>query len=140
MKFVEWHEIKFRESTEEEKKEYEDFFGVQIDEMFDCILPEDGEEVLIATKYGTTTDTYCSDNYGGDFEYYDANEVLAWAKMPTYNNDNDNDNSFALDIFNNIQDVMKKLWDKYESDTYNVPKPDYLSAYALIEALKTEYE
>lgn len=81
---IEWIEIKFREPTEEERQESEDIYGVNCDKVFDCLLPEDGEEVLLATSYGTTViDTFYRDD-GCYFENYDAEDIKAWAELPKF--------------------------------------------------------
>lgn len=47
---IDWIPIKYRSLTEEERDNM-DFLGCE--EMYDCSLPEDGQEVLITTKYNT---------------------------------------------------------------------------------------
>lgn len=78
----EWIPIKFRPMTDEEKKYYEEYPDVE--EMFDCSMPEDGQEILITTAYGTVlADVCCVDNYGYGLEKYeDWMDVLAWMPMP----------------------------------------------------------
>ena len=86
-----WHEISMRPLTEEEAKEYEEwFYGSVPSCIMDCELPdEDGQEILVATKYGVDTDTYMmdSDDYYNS-SYLDSGrewtEVFAWAEMPKY--------------------------------------------------------
>ena len=74
----EWIPIKIRKLTEEEKEEYPDSTF-----MYDCPLPEDGEEVYITTFSGNTTlDTFYRDD-GCYFENYcDAEDVIAWMPKP----------------------------------------------------------
>lgn len=74
----EWIPIKTRPLTEEEKEEYPD-----CDFMYDCKLPEDGEEVLVTTSSGyVALDTFCRDD-GCYFECYcDQGDVLAWQPKP----------------------------------------------------------
>ena len=53
----------------------------------DCILPDDGERVLITTIYGeVTTDVFCWDECDGMstyyFEQYELEQVLAWKSFP----------------------------------------------------------
>ena len=53
--------------------------------MFDCQLPEDGEEVLITTSTGevTTTTFYDEGLDGCYFEFYeDDGDVIAWIPKP----------------------------------------------------------
>ena len=74
----EWIPIKTRELTEEEKEEYPDCTF-----MYDCPLPEDGEEVLVTTWSGdVSVDTFCRDD-GCYFEYgCDEGDVIAWMPKP----------------------------------------------------------
>lgn len=73
----EWIPVKTRPLTEEEKEVYHYSF------MYDCRMPEDGEEVLVTTKYGVCTDIYSWDSCGCYFECHcDDGEVLAWKRFP----------------------------------------------------------
>lgn len=73
-----WIPIKTRELTEEEKEEYPDCTF-----MYDCKLPEDGEEVLVTTWYGDVAlDNFCRDD-GCYFEAYcDEGDAIAWMPKP----------------------------------------------------------
>lgn len=73
----EWIEVKTRPSTYDEKQRYQDIIW-----MYDCELPDDGQEVLITTKYGTIEKTiYTSEHFV--FEDYEGeDEVLAWMPLP----------------------------------------------------------
>lgn len=73
-----WIPIETRELTEEEKEEYPDCTF-----MYDCKLPDDGEEVLVTTWYGDVAlDTFCRDD-GCYFENYcDEGDVIAWMPKP----------------------------------------------------------
>ena len=75
---LEWIPIKTRELTEEEKEEYPDCTFI-----YDCKLPEDGEEVLVTTWCGDVSmDTFCRDD-GCYFEYgCDEGDVIAWMPKP----------------------------------------------------------
>lgn len=79
---IDWTPIKYRALTEEERDSM-DFLGCE--KMYDCLLPEDGQEVLITTKYNTVCiDVFCRD---GDNECYfetycDDHDVIAWAELP----------------------------------------------------------
>ena len=80
-----WIPIKTRPLTDKEKEEYADL-GYSEDSMsfmYDCHLPEDGEEVLITTRYDeVTTDTFYRDE-GCYFETYcDEDDVKAWMPLP----------------------------------------------------------
>lgn len=78
---IEWHEVKTRPLNDEEKEYYSD----DISFIFDCRMPDEGQDILIATKYGTDADTCWFDDYGiglekrGDWE-----GVIAWAELPRY--------------------------------------------------------
>ena len=75
-----WTPIKTRPLTEEERQ-YMDSYG---DIAYDCPLPDDGQEVLVTSRYGyVTTDTFCRDDGGCYFETYcDDGDVLAWMPKP----------------------------------------------------------
>lgn len=74
----EWIPIKTRKLTEEEKEEYPDYSF-----MYDCKLPDDGEEVLVTSSCGyVRLDTFYRDD-GCYFEYYcDEGDVVAWQPLP----------------------------------------------------------
>lgn len=78
-----WHEVVTRPLTQEEQEEYARL-GEEYEFMFDCEMPEDGEEILVATKWGVSADI-CAVDIGfylencGDWE-----DVIAWAEMPKY--------------------------------------------------------
>lgn len=79
-----WHEVIKRPPTEEEKEEDLEAFGCVPEYILDCVLPDDGQEILVVTKYGVDTDV-C----GIDEGYYlensgDWDDVMAWAEMPKY--------------------------------------------------------
>ena len=80
-----WIPIKTRPLIDEEKEEYADlgYSDDSINFMYDCPLPEDGEEVLITTRYNEVkTDTFCCDE-GCYFETYcDEGDVKAWMPLP----------------------------------------------------------
>ena len=81
-----WIPIKTRPMTEEEKEHYRElgWDDAFLDTIYDCNLPEDGQMVLITTKYGEVrTDTFCGDVEGASFETYsDVDDVLAWMPLP----------------------------------------------------------
>lgn len=80
-----WIPIKTRPLTNKEKEEYADlgYSEDSIDSMYDCPLPEDGEEVFITTRYGeVTTDTFYREE-GCYFETYCyKDDVKAWMPLP----------------------------------------------------------
>lgn len=44
------------------------------------------------------------------------------------------------DVCSIALDKMDKIWIQYIKDPYNVPKPDFISAVALMTVLEDEYE
>lgn len=80
-----WNEIKTRELDEEEREYYKEN-GIEPEYMFDCKMPEDGQEVLVATRWGVDKDICCDDGYyGNGLEGRgDWDGVYAWAEMPKY--------------------------------------------------------
>lgn len=88
-----WHEVTSRALTDEEKTEYIEQRGYadyEVPEyMFTCEMPDDGQEVLIATSWGVSKDVCSTDSdelnylYGLE-DHGDWDGVLAWAAMPKY--------------------------------------------------------
>ena len=75
-----WIPIKYRKPTEEEKESIP-----EVEYWFDCELPEHGEEVLITTAYNNSIAMTTFANYGEDgceFEDWDAEDVIAWCRLP----------------------------------------------------------
>lgn len=73
-----WIPVKTRPVIAEEKGYCSDY-GM----IYECSLPEDGQEVLITTKYGTVEKTTFYTDYGCYFENYeDCDEVIAWSPLP----------------------------------------------------------
>lgn len=79
----EWIPIVTRPMTEEEKEEYHGEYDPNDMTMYDCQMPEDGQEVLVTTRYGDVdTDTFYHDD-GWYFENFcDDGDVLAWQPKP----------------------------------------------------------
>lgn len=79
-----WHKVKTRQPTEDEARAYYESYEDTLAYVLDCSLPEDGEEILILTRYGVFSDTCVYDegwwflDKNGDWE-----DVIAWAKLPT---------------------------------------------------------
>lgn len=81
---ITWHKVKTRLLTEEEKREDIEKFGYEFSYKFDCKMPDDGDEILIVTKYGVDTDV-CGIDEGYYLEGHgDWEGVIAWAEMPKY--------------------------------------------------------
>ena len=80
--FGKWIEVITRPLTEEEKEEYKDECE-WYEFIYDGELPQDGQEVLITTKYGyVEKTTFCTD-MGSYFEQFeDEDDVLAWMPLP----------------------------------------------------------
>lgn len=77
----EWIPIKFRPLTEEEKECYPE----EADGIYDCRLPDDGEEVLITTRWGAVCiDTFHRDEEDQSYfeDHDDADDVSAWKPLP----------------------------------------------------------
>ena len=79
---ITWHEVVKREPTDEEREAYKDEYG-EVDYMLDCPMPDDGDEILIATPYGVDADIVCMEGNGYSLEDWgDWDDVIAWAYMP----------------------------------------------------------
>lgn len=71
-----WIPIKLRPATEEERQN-------GIEDVLNCQLPDDGEDVLVSTKYdGVRMDTFYKEPDGCYFESCDIDEVRAWMRLP----------------------------------------------------------
>lgn len=82
---IEWHEVKTRPLDDEEKEYYAEM-DIEPEYIFVGTMPDDGQEILVATKFGVDRDICCDDvEYGIGLEQNgDWDGVLAWAEMPTY--------------------------------------------------------
>lgn len=89
----EWIPIKTRLLTNEERVEFAEYYGVEYcdtvsEVMFDCPMPEDGQEILITTKYGVETDICCIEDCVGTMNVNSLEDrgdwegVIAWMPMP----------------------------------------------------------
>lgn len=79
-----WIPITSRPMTEEEKEHYT-IHPDYLDEcrIFNCKLPDDGQEVLISVYGGVEVDTFVKDgNDGCYFEGRDIYDVDAWMPLP----------------------------------------------------------
>lgn len=94
-----WYEITTRALIDEEKLGYKEcgYEDYEVPEyMFSCEMPEDGQEILIATNWGVSQDVCMidSDGFSNLFELEtngDWDGVKAWAAMPKYKEDNKDD-------------------------------------------------
>ena len=75
-----WIPIKTRPMTEEEIQEHECDYGF----IYNCSLPDDGQDTLIQTPFGIRFATFYNDTqYGCYWEgYEDDGDVLAWMPLP----------------------------------------------------------
>ena len=71
-----WNYIKTRPLTEDEKIEYEDCTY-----MFDCPMPEHGEQILILTRWGVELDIADNDFGCGLEGRGDYEDVIAWLSV-----------------------------------------------------------
>ena len=68
--------------TDEEREYYKEWSDVEEGAMiFDCPLPEDGQEVLVSYGGYVCVDTFCKDD-GCYFEGVDIDDVDAWMPLP----------------------------------------------------------
>ena len=79
--FGKWIEVITRPLTEEEKEEYKDECE-WYEFIYDCELPQDGQEVLITTKYGYVEKKTFYTDMGSHFEQFeDEDDVCAWIQF-----------------------------------------------------------
>lgn len=86
---MEWIAIKSRPMDEEERKDYSERCGYDIERedaiVYTCPLPEDGQEVLVCNIYQNVwIDTFSNDpDYGVGFEESgDMDGITAWMPLP----------------------------------------------------------
>lgn len=91
-----WHKLNERPLTDAEKSEFSEhgYLDFEIPEyMFDCPMPDDEQEILIATEWGVDkdvcrvdTDDWGNHSFGlegcGDWD-----DVIAWAENPKYDSE-----------------------------------------------------
>ena len=78
-----WIPVKTRPMTEEEKEYYSEYLFKGNGLIYECPLPDDGQEVLITSKYGNVDKTTFYTDCGNYFENYeDYDEVIAWQPLP----------------------------------------------------------
>jgi len=78
-----WIPIKTRPMTDEEKEYYSEYLFEDNGFIYECLLPNDGQEVLITSKYGSVDKTTFYTDCGNYFENYeDYDEVIAWQPLP----------------------------------------------------------
>lgn len=88
-----WIPITYRPMTEEERIEFAEYYGIEFcdtleEKVFDCPMPEDGQEILISGSWGVTEDVADNDIAGEGFTTYglegngDWDGVDAWMPKP----------------------------------------------------------
>ena len=81
-----WIPLKLRPMDEEERQHYADVYGYDENDfdgtMFDCPMPEDGEEIWVCSKNGYVWQDLCQEDEGfylegnGDWE-----DIVAWMPL-----------------------------------------------------------
>ena len=78
-----WIPTKTRPMTDEEKEYYSEYLFEDNGFIYECPLPNDGQEVLITSNYGSVDKTTFYTDCGNYFENYeDYDEVIAWKPLP----------------------------------------------------------
>lgn len=82
-----WIPVKFRPMDSEEREYWEEQFGEELAEkdavMFDCPMPEDGQEILVSYRNWISMDKCEIDGGGyGLEENGDWEDVIAWMPLP----------------------------------------------------------
>ena len=89
----EWIPVKYRPMTTEERIKIAEHYGIEYcdtadEKVFDCPLPEDGQEVLVSSRWGVHTDVADNGIDGEGFITYGLEEngdwegIDAWMPMP----------------------------------------------------------
>lgn len=85
---AEWNIIKSRPMDDEERNEWSERMGYELDDD-ECViysnLPDDGQEVLVASKFGTVyVDTFYNDPDEGCYfeDNGDMDGIIAWMPLP----------------------------------------------------------
>ena len=76
-----WIPLTTRPMTEEEMEYYREWSDVEGAMIFDCPLPEDGQEVLVSYDGYVCVDTFCKAD-GCYFEGVEIYDVDAWMPLP----------------------------------------------------------
>lgn len=79
----EWIPIKYRPMTGEERIAFAKYYGIEYcdtanEKIFDCLMPEDGQEILISTSWGIRIDVAANDTDGDGFISYGLEENGDW--------------------------------------------------------------
>ena len=87
IELMHWTPVKFRPMDDDERKYWEEHYGNSFEEdydgiMFDCPMPEDGEEVWVCSKCGNVwQDTCCIDEGIGLEGNGDWDDIVAWMPL-----------------------------------------------------------
>lgn len=79
-----WIPVKSRPMDEEEKRYWEEHYGYAFGEdydgiMFDCLMPEDGQEIWVCSKCGNVWQDTCEVDEGIGLEGNgDWDDIVAW--------------------------------------------------------------
>ena len=76
-----WIPLTKRPMTDEEQEYYKEWADIEGAMIFDCPLPEDGQEVLVSYGDYVCVDTFCKYD-GCYFEGVDIDDVDAWMPLP----------------------------------------------------------
>lgn len=77
-----WIPLTKRPMTDEEREEYyREWLDIEGAMIFDCPLPDDGQEVLVSYGGYVMVDTFYKDD-GCYFEGVDIDDVQAWMPLP----------------------------------------------------------
>ena len=79
-----WIPITRRPMLPDEKEQFKEVLDYyDYAEIFNCPLPDDGQEVLITMNGWVSIDTFSRDSDGGcSFEGYDIDDISAWMPLP----------------------------------------------------------
>lgn len=74
-----WIPVKFRPLTEEEQEQYPDYCY-----MADCLMPNEGDEILVTTTHGTVEkdEAGFDDGFYLDSGYDWQTDIVAWMPLP----------------------------------------------------------
>ncbi len=78
-----WIPGKYRDMTQEEIERYSEY--TEATKMFDCKMPDDGQDILVSTRGGYVYADICEidDMYGiGLEDYGDWEDIVAWIPLP----------------------------------------------------------
>ena len=89
--FGKWIPVKYHEITEEEM--IEECYSDDVAYIFDCKMPDDGDEILVSSEECTWVDTVGIDNVYYLESGYDWIDITAWMPLPEPYKENDDERS-----------------------------------------------